>query len=63
MRSFRDWSIRHKLTGLFVTMALIALLTTSVPLGILDYMGLNRAKSPDLGGPSRCSGPEQHRLR
>jgi hypothetical protein len=30
-------------------MALIAVLTTSVPLGILDYMGLKRAKSPDLG--------------
>jgi PAS domain S-box-containing protein len=49
MRPFRDWSIRYKLTGLFVTMASIAALTVSVAMGTFDFFGLRRAMSQDLG--------------
>jgi len=46
--AFRDWSIRHKLTGLFVLMAFITALTVSVPMVIFDMVGLRRAMARDL---------------
>ncbi len=48
MTPFRDWSIRHKLTGLFIAMALITAVTVSVPLGAFDLLWLRRAMARDL---------------
>ena len=48
MKLFRDWSIRHKLTGLFVVMACITAVTLSLPIGVFDFMGLRRAMARDL---------------
>jgi diguanylate cyclase (GGDEF)-like protein/PAS domain S-box-containing protein len=48
MRAFRNWSIRHKLTGLFVAMACIAAITVSLPMGVFDFLGLRRAMARDL---------------
>ena len=48
MRTSRDWSIRDKLTGLFVAMACIAAITVSVPMGVFDLLGLRRAMARDL---------------
>ena len=48
MRPFRDWSIRHKLTGLFIVMACLAAVTVSAPMGIFDYFALRRAMARDL---------------
>ena len=48
MRRFRDWSIRHKLTGLFVAMACVAAITVSAPMGVFDFWGLKRAMARDL---------------
>jgi diguanylate cyclase (GGDEF)-like protein/PAS domain S-box-containing protein len=48
MRPFHDWSIRHKLTGLFIAMACIAAVTVSAPMGVFDYFGLRRAMARDL---------------
>jgi len=48
MTPFRDWSIRHKLTGLFIAMALITAVTVSVPMGAFDLLGLRRAMARDL---------------
>jgi len=48
MKPFRDWSIRHKLTGLFIAMALITALMVSVPIGAFDLIGLRRAMALDL---------------
>ena len=48
MRSFRYWSIRHKLTGLFFAMACLAALTVSASMGTFDFFGLKRAMSQDL---------------
>src|SRR5438270_13037230 len=48
MRTFHDWSIRYKLTGLFVTMACISALAVSVPLGAFDVLGLRQAMARDL---------------
>jgi two-component system, cell cycle sensor histidine kinase and response regulator CckA len=47
--TFSDWSIRYKLTGLFVAMASIAALTVSVPMGTFDFLSLKHAMSQDLG--------------
>ena len=33
MKPFRDWSIRHKLTSLFLAMAFLTALALSVPMG------------------------------
>src|SRR6266496_2138445 len=49
MKAFRDWSIRRKLTALFVAMACIAAITVSVPMGVFDVLGLRRAMTQDLG--------------
>ena len=48
MKLFRDWSIRYKLTGLFVAMACITAVTLSLPIGVFDFMGLKRTMSRDL---------------
>jgi diguanylate cyclase (GGDEF)-like protein/PAS domain S-box-containing protein len=48
MRPFRDWSIRHKLTGLFITMACLAAFAVSAPLAVFDYLELRRAMASDL---------------
>ena len=43
MRRFRDWSIRHKLIGLFLAMALCTALMIAVPMGVFDFFGLKHA--------------------
>src|SRR5690242_163715 len=48
MRTFGDWSIRHKLTALFVAMALIAAIAVAVSIAIFDFVGLRRAMARDL---------------
>ncbi|HZQ21523.1 MAG TPA: EAL domain-containing protein [Terriglobales bacterium] len=48
MRPFRDWSIRHKLTGLFLTMACLTAISVGLPLGVFDFLGLRRAMARDL---------------
>src|SRR6266498_5144048 len=48
MKAFRDWSIRRKLTALFVAMACIAAITVSVPMGVFDVLGLRRAMATDV---------------
>lgn len=48
LKSFREWSIRYKLTGLFVAMACITAITLSVPIGAFDFFGLRRAMARDL---------------
>jgi diguanylate cyclase (GGDEF)-like protein/PAS domain S-box-containing protein len=48
MKPFRDWSIRRKLTGLFIAMAFTTAVTVSVPMGAFDLLGLRRAMARDL---------------
>jgi diguanylate cyclase (GGDEF)-like protein/PAS domain S-box-containing protein len=48
MKPFRDWSIRHKLTGLFLAMALITAVMVLVLMGAFDLLGLRRAMARDL---------------
>src|ERR1022692_1956392 len=48
MKAFRDWSIRHKLTGLFMAMACITTVAISLPLGIFDFWGTRTAMARDL---------------
>ena len=48
MKLFRDWSIRYKLTGLFVAMACITAVTLSLPIGVFDFMGLKQMMARDL---------------
>jgi PAS domain S-box-containing protein len=48
IKSFRDWSIRHKLTALFIAMAFITAVAVSVPMGIFDLWGLKGAMARDL---------------
>ena len=47
-KPFRDWSIRHKLTGLFVAMACITAFTIFVLIGAIDLLGLKRSMARDL---------------
>lgn len=49
MQPFRDWSIHHKLTGLFVGMAVIVAIAVLVPLGVFDLLSVRRAMARDLG--------------
>jgi diguanylate cyclase (GGDEF)-like protein/PAS domain S-box-containing protein len=49
MTPFRDWSIRRKLTGLFVAMACITAVAVLIPIGAFDLLGLRRAMARDLG--------------
>src|SRR5664280_536116 len=48
MTSFRDWSIRHKLTGLFMAMACITTVAISLPLGLFDLWGTRTAMAREL---------------
>jgi diguanylate cyclase (GGDEF)-like protein/PAS domain S-box-containing protein len=48
IKPFPDWSIRHKLTGLFVTMACITALTIFVLIGAFDLLGVRRSMARDL---------------
>ena len=48
MKAFRDWSIRHKLTGLFMAMACITTVAISLPLGIFDLWGTRTTMARDL---------------
>ncbi len=48
MKAFRNWSIRHKLTGLFLGMACVTAMTVALPLGVFDFLGLRRAMVTDL---------------
>ena len=48
MNTFRDWSIRHKLTGLFLVMAGVAAITVALPMSMFDYVGLRRAMIGEL---------------
>src|ERR671924_1583812 len=49
MTPFRDWSIRRKLTGLFVAMACITAVAVLIPIGAFDLLGVRRAMARDLG--------------
>src|SRR5690349_6895307 len=48
VKPFRDWSIRYKLTGLFVTMACITGITTFLLVGCFNLIGLKRSMALDL---------------
>ncbi|MFI5116544.1 MAG: EAL domain-containing protein [Terriglobales bacterium] len=48
MKAIRDWSIRHKLTGLFMAMACISTVAISLPLGIFDFLGTRTTMVRDL---------------
>lgn len=48
MKPFRDWSIRRKLTFLFVSMACVTTVIVSVSTGIFDVAGLKRSMAQDL---------------
>ncbi len=48
MKPFRDWSIRHKLTYLFVAMACVTTVIVSVSIGIFDLSGLKQSMVQDL---------------
>ena len=48
IKPFRDWSIRRKLTGLFVAMACITALAVCVPMVVFDLWGLKRTMARDL---------------
>jgi diguanylate cyclase (GGDEF)-like protein/PAS domain S-box-containing protein len=47
MQPFRDWSIRHKLIGLLLSMALCTALMVALPMGIFDFLGLKHAIARD----------------
>ncbi len=49
MRAFADWSIRHKLTGLFLFIAILTAVTVSVPIGVFNFAGEKRAMARNLG--------------
>ena len=48
MKAIRDWSIRHKLTGLFMAMAWISTVAISLPLGLFDFWGTRTTMARDL---------------
>ncbi|MGA7709333.1 MAG: EAL domain-containing protein [Acidobacteriaceae bacterium] len=48
LKPFRDWSIRRKLTFLFVAMACVTTVIVSVSTGIFDVAGLKRSMAHDL---------------
>jgi diguanylate cyclase (GGDEF)-like protein/PAS domain S-box-containing protein len=48
LKPFRDWSIRHKLTGLLMAMACITAVTVSVSIGAFDLLGLKRSMVRNL---------------
>ena len=48
LKPFRDWSIRRKLTGLFIAMACITAVTVSVSIGTFDLLGLKQSMARSL---------------
>jgi len=48
MKRFTDWSIRHKLTGLFVAMASITALIVFLLIGAFDLLTLKRSMAREL---------------
>ena len=48
LKPFRDWSIRRKLTGLFMAMAFITAVTVSVSIGAFDLLGLEKSMTRNL---------------
>jgi diguanylate cyclase (GGDEF)-like protein/PAS domain S-box-containing protein len=48
IKPFSDWSIRHKLTGLFMAMAGIAALTVFLLIGAFDFLALKRSMAREL---------------
>jgi PAS domain S-box-containing protein len=48
VKPFRDWSIRYKLTGLFVTMACVTGLTGFLLVGSFNLIGLKQSMALDL---------------
>lgn len=48
MKPFRDWSIRRKLTLLFVAMACVTTVIVSISIGIFDLSGLKQSMTQDL---------------
>jgi diguanylate cyclase (GGDEF)-like protein/PAS domain S-box-containing protein len=48
LKPFRNWSIRHKLTGLFVAMACISVVTVLISIGTFDLLGLRRSMVRNL---------------
>lgn len=48
LKPFRDWSIRRKLTGLFMAMACITAVTISLSIGAFDLLGLERSMGRNL---------------
>ena len=48
MKPFRDWSIRNKLTSLFVVMACVTAITIMVPIGVFDFFALKHSMARDL---------------
>lgn len=48
LKPFRDWSIRRKLTGLFIAMACITAVTVSVSIGAFDLLGLKQSMARSL---------------
>ncbi|HEY4380061.1 MAG TPA: EAL domain-containing protein [Acidobacteriaceae bacterium] len=48
MKSFSDWSIRHKLTALLVVMACVTTVSVIVPMGAFDLAGLKQSMALNL---------------
>jgi two-component system, sensor histidine kinase and response regulator len=48
LKPFRDWSIRHKLTGLFVTMACVMGGMGFLIIGVFNFIELKRSMAQDL---------------
>jgi diguanylate cyclase (GGDEF)-like protein/PAS domain S-box-containing protein len=48
LKPFRNWSIRRKLTGLFIAMACITAVTISITIGAFDLVGLERSMARNL---------------
>ena len=48
MKPFRDWSIRHKLTGLLVAMACVTTVSVILPIGAFDLAGLKQSMALNL---------------
>src|ERR1035437_3005477 len=48
MKPFRDWSIRHKLTGLFVIMACVTAVSVIVPISAFDLATLKQSMALNL---------------
>lgn len=54
-KPFRDWSIRRKLTGLFIAMAGITAIAVSVAIGAFDLLGLEQSMDGTCPSWQTCS--------